>query len=191
MSVQHSGGPEPVREEAPLPGDPARVRAPRGRSAPDAAGTGAGGAGQTVPRRDGPEPDVIGHVRQDDIEPYTGLRWVGTVFKAAAVFLLVALAGEFVAGLRAQGVAYLPYLLGETARTFVFMVVLWGAGDLVRLLVDIGHDIRAQRIFLTRMEMRSREERARRARKATGSRPPPGGASSPPDRDRAPASSYP
>ena len=110
------------------------------------------------------EVDVIGHVRQDDIEPYTGLRWVGTVFKAAAIFLLVALVGEFIAGLRAGGVANLPYLLGETARTFVFMVVLWGAGDLVRLLVAVGHDIRAQRIFLTRLEWRSREEGERRER---------------------------
>lgn len=108
--------------------------------------------------------DVIGHVRQDDIEPYTGLRWVGTVFKAAAIFLLVALVGEFIAGIRAAGLANLPYLLGETARTFVFMVVLWGGGDLVRLLVDVGHDIRAQRIFLTRLEWRSREEDARRER---------------------------
>lgn len=108
--------------------------------------------------------DVIGHVRQDDIQPYTGLSWVGTVFKAAAIFLVVALVGQFIAGLRAAGVSNLPYLLGETARTFVFMVVLWGAGDLVRLLVDVGHDIRAQRIFLTRLEWRSREEDARRER---------------------------
>ncbi|NIQ57181.1 MAG: hypothetical protein GWN85_28070, partial [Gemmatimonadetes bacterium] len=29
--------------------------------------------------------------------------------------------------------------------------VLWGGGDLVRLLIDIGHDIRADRILLARL----------------------------------------
>ena len=95
-------------------------------------------------------------IREADIEPYTGLAWVGTVSKAAAIFLLVALLGQFVAGLRENGVAELPFLLGETAQTFVFMIVLWGGGDLVKLLVDVGHDIRAQRIMLTRLEWRTR-----------------------------------
>ncbi|MEN8374486.1 MAG: hypothetical protein ABFS34_03475 [Gemmatimonadota bacterium] len=99
---------------------------------------------------------ALDSIREADIEPYTGLAWVGTVSKAAAIFLLVALLGQFVAGLRENGVAELPFLLGETARTFVLMVVLWGAGDLVRLLVDAGHDLRAQRVLLTRLEWRTR-----------------------------------
>lgn len=99
---------------------------------------------------------VLDAIREDDIEPYTGLAWVGTVSKAAAIFLLVALLGQFVAGLRENGVADLPYLLGETAQTFVLMIVLWGGGDLVKLLVDVGHDIRAQRIMLMRLEWRTR-----------------------------------
>jgi hypothetical protein len=99
---------------------------------------------------------VLDSIREDDIEPYTGLAWVGTVSKAAAIFLLVALLGQFVAGLRENGVADLPFLLGETAQTFVFMIVLWGGGDLVKLLVDVGHDIRAQRIMLMRLEWRTR-----------------------------------
>ena len=99
---------------------------------------------------------VLDSIREDDIEPYTGLAWVGTVSKAAAIFLLVALLGQFVAGLRENGVADLPFLLGETAQTFVFMIVLWGGGDLVKLVVDVGHDIRAQRIMLMRLEWRTR-----------------------------------
>ncbi len=99
---------------------------------------------------------VLDTIREDDIEPYTGLAWVGTVSKAAAVFLFVALLGQFVAGLRENGIADLPFLLGETAQTFVLMIVLWGGGDLVKLLVDVGHDIRAQRILLTRLEWRTR-----------------------------------
>lgn len=96
-----------------------------------------------------------GAIRSSDLEPYTGLRWVATLFKAAAVFIFVALAAEFVAGLRLVGTAALPSLLGETARTAVLAVVLWGGGDLVRLLVDMGHDLRAQRVLMVRLLTRT------------------------------------
>lgn len=96
-----------------------------------------------------------GAIRSSDLEPYTGLRWVATLFKAAAVFIFVALAAEFVAGLRLAGTAALPGLLGETARTAVLAVVLWGGGDLVRLLVDMGHDLRAQRVLMVRLLSRT------------------------------------
>lgn len=94
-------------------------------------------------------------VRAGDVEPYTALRWVGMLFKAAAVFLIVAVIAEFIAGLRAEGWDAIPVLLGEVAQTAVLAVVLWGGGDLVRLLIDIGHDIRADRILLTRLTHRT------------------------------------
>lgn len=97
----------------------------------------------------------VGAVRQSDIEPYTALRWLGTLFKSAAVFLLVAIIGEFVAGLRFEGMQALPVLLGELAKTMVLAVVLWGAGDLVRLLITVGNDIRAERILLARLVFRT------------------------------------
>ena len=96
-------------------------------------------------------------IRDEDIEPYTALRWVATLFKAAAVFLVVALVGESIAGLKVAGTEAIPLLLGEVARTLVFIVVLWGAGDLVRLFVDLGHDIRAQRVLLARLAYRVRD----------------------------------
>jgi hypothetical protein len=102
----------------------------------------------------------IGAVRQSDIEPYTALRWLGTLFKSAAVFLLIAIIGEFIAGLRFDGMAALPTLLGELARTVVFAVVMWGVGDLVRLLITVGNDIRAERILLARLVFRTPEQRA-------------------------------
>lgn len=95
-----------------------------------------------------------GAVRAGDVEPYTALRWVGTLFKAAAIFLGVAIVAEFIAGLRFQGLSAMPVLLGELARTVVFAIVLWGGGDLVRLLIDIGHDLRAERILLGRLSTR-------------------------------------
>lgn len=93
-------------------------------------------------------------VRETDIEPYTALRWMGTIFKAAAIFLVVAILGELVAGLRVEGVGAMPLLLGSLARTLVLAVLLWGAGDVARLLVDVGHDIRAERILLARVAHR-------------------------------------
>jgi hypothetical protein len=102
-----------------------------------------------------PRDKYVGSVRQSDIEPYTALRWVGTLFKAAAVFLAVAIVGEFIAGLRFQGAIALPTLLGELARTIVLAVVLWGGGDLVRLLIQLGNDVRAERILLSRLVHRT------------------------------------
>ena len=96
-----------------------------------------------------------GAIRSTDLEPYTGLRWTATLFKAAAVFIFVALAAEFVAGLRMAGPGALPGLLGETARTAVLAVVLWGGGDMVRLIVDMGHDLRAERILMVRLLSRT------------------------------------
>lgn len=97
----------------------------------------------------------VGSVRTSDIEPYTALKWLGTLFKVAAVFLAVALIGEFIAGLRFEGTEALPTLLGELARTAVLAVVLWGGGDLVRLLIQLGNDIRAERILLARLVHRT------------------------------------
>ena len=102
-----------------------------------------------------PRDKFVGSVRQSDIEPYTALRWLGTLFKAAAVFLAVAVIGEFIAELRFNGAGALPTLLGRLARTGVFAVVLWGGGDLVRLLVQLGNDVRAERILLSRLVHRT------------------------------------
>jgi hypothetical protein len=102
-----------------------------------------------------PRDRVYGKVRQSDIEPYTALRWLGTLFKAAAVFLAVAVVGEFIAGVRFYGAEMLPELLGQLARTTVLAVVLWGGGDLVKLLIQLGNDVRAERILLSRLVYRT------------------------------------
>lgn len=97
----------------------------------------------------------VGKVRASDIEPYTALRWVGTLFKAAAIFLFIAIIGQFIADLRYHGAVQLPAILGELARTIVLAVVLWGGGDLVRLMVQLGNDVRAERILLARLVHRT------------------------------------
>lgn len=125
----------------------------------DPDGASVNGAGQDDPEPDegAPRQARAAAIREEDIEPYTALRWVATLFKAGAIFLAVALVGEAVAGIKMGGSEAIPILLGELARTLVFIVVLWGAGDLVRLLIDLGHDIRAQRVLLARMAYRLRE----------------------------------
>ena len=54
----------------------------------------------------------------------------------------------------------LPILLGELARTVVLAVVLWGVGDLVRLMITVGNDVRAERILLARLVFRTPAQRA-------------------------------
>lgn len=95
-------------------------------------------------------PDSLGGVRSTDLEPYTGLRYLSTLFRVMAVILLVVLVAEVVAGFAAQGTASLPTVLGEASRLIVLAGVLWGTGDLAMLLIDVGHDVRATRIFLAR-----------------------------------------
>jgi len=99
-------------------------------------------------RRSGPE--ALTHVRASDMEPYVGLRYLSKLFKLMAVILILLLVAETVTGLVQQGSAALPTLLAEASRLIVLAGLLWGAGDLAILLIDVGHDVRASRILLGR-----------------------------------------
>ena len=89
-------------------------------------------------------------IRQSDLEPYVGLRYLSKLFKLMGVILLLLLIAEVVTGVMAQGSAALPTLLGEASRLIVLAGLLWGVGDLAILLIDVGHDVRAARILLAR-----------------------------------------
>ena len=101
-----------------------------------------------LPRR--ADTDMLGGVRSTDLMPYTGLRYLSTLFRIMALILLVVLVAEAIAGFTSQGSAALPTVLGEASRLIVLAGVLWGTGDLATLLIDMGHDVRAARIFLNR-----------------------------------------
>jgi hypothetical protein len=92
----------------------------------------------------------IPDIRQSDLEPYVGLRYLSKLFKLMGVILGLLLVAEVITGFIAQGSASVPTLLGEASRLIVLAGLLWGVGDLAILLIDVGHDVRAARILLAR-----------------------------------------
>src|SRR5947208_1327866 len=89
-------------------------------------------------------------IRQSDLEPYVGLRYLSKLFKLMGVILGLLLLAEVVTGVMAQGSAAVPTLLGEASRLIVLAGLLWGVGDLAILLIDVGHDVRAASIMMAR-----------------------------------------
>jgi hypothetical protein len=100
-------------------------------------------------KKDDDTPEIPG-VRATDLEPYVGLRYLSKLFRLIAIILLLLLIAEIVTGLTTQGSAAIPTLLGEASRLIVLAGALWGVGDLAILMVDVGHDVRAVRVYLSR-----------------------------------------
>lgn len=107
-------------------------------------------APQKTNGRIGHEEHVIPDVRASDIEPYTGLRYLSKLFKVMGVIIALLLVAEVATGLSQVGTAAIPTLLGEASRLLVLAGLLWGVGDLALLLIDVGHDVRAGRVLLSR-----------------------------------------
>ncbi|HEV2131895.1 MAG TPA: hypothetical protein VGR27_12360, partial [Longimicrobiaceae bacterium] len=93
--------------------------------------------------------------RTEDTEPYIALQYVARLFKVAAMVVIVALAAEMVAGVALEGAGALIPLMAEVIRGVVLAAILWGAGDLTLLLIDVGHDVRAARVLLGRLSARA------------------------------------
>ena len=103
-----------------------------------------------VPKTDDEQTPEIPGVRATDLEPYVGLRYLSKLFRLIAIILLLLLIAEIVTGLTTQGSAAIPTLLGEASRLIVLAGALWGVGDLAILMVDVVHDVRAVRVYLSR-----------------------------------------
>jgi hypothetical protein len=102
-------------------------------------------------RRPGDEARPVTDVRDQDLEPHEGLRYIARLFKVLAVLLIVMLLFEIFIGLTQQGVAAIPTLVVEITRLIVFAGFLWGAGDLALMLIESNHDLRATRILMGRL----------------------------------------
>jgi hypothetical protein len=106
------------------------------------------GCGMAPARREEP------HVRTSDLEPYTALLYIGRLFKVLSILIVVALVGELVVGALLEGSASLGTFLGEAMRLLALAGLLWSGADIVRLLIDAGHDLRVSRILLGRLGTR-------------------------------------
>ena len=105
-----------------------------------------------------------GAIRAEDTEPYTGLQYVARLFKIVAMVLVVALTFEVVAAVVLEGPGALLELFLDVLNGAVLAAFLWGASDLTLLFIDVGHDVRAQRVLLGRMSWRMNAEYDLRAR---------------------------
>ncbi len=105
-----------------------------------------------------PETPEIPGVRSTDLEPYSGLRYLSKLFRLIAIILLLLLVAEIVTGISTQGSASIPTLLGEASRLIVLAGALWGIGDLAILMIDVGHDVRAARVFMSRQTQLAGEQ---------------------------------
>ena len=146
--VRGLGDPEPRREPAVFergPASPARTEGPDWPADDDDAD------GDDRAERMRRDPSKV---RAEDTEPYVGLQYVARLFKVVAMVVIVALTAEIVAALVMEGPDALLPLFLELLQGAVLAAVLWGASDLTLLFIDVGHDVRAQRVLLGRMSAR-------------------------------------
>jgi hypothetical protein len=108
---------------------------------------------RVIPREGGgPPPEAT--VRDEDLEPHEGLRYIARLFKVLAVLLLLMLVFEVVIGLVQRGGEAVATLVVEATRLIVFAGFLWGAGDIALMLIESNHDLRATRILLGRLNVK-------------------------------------
>jgi hypothetical protein len=110
--------------------------------------------GQAIETAEAAEPPAVAQVRDDDLEPHAGLRYVARLFKVLALLLGFMLVAEVIIGFRQQGGAAVGTLLIEATRLVVFAGFLWGAGDMALMLIESNHDLRATRILVGRLNDR-------------------------------------
>lgn len=121
-------------------------------------------------RSGGAVPEIM-DVRDEDLEPHAGLRYIARMFKILAILLIFLLIAEIILGLVQQGQTAIPQLLVEATRLIVFAGLLWGAADMGLMLIESNHDLRATRILVGRLNNRVQ----RLEQIATGGMRPGGG----------------
>ena len=94
------------------------------------------------------------YVREDDLEPHAGLRYIAWLFKVLAILLILVLIAEVVIGIQRGDALAWSTLMVEATRLVVFAAFLWAAGDMALMLIESNHDLRATRIMVSRMSVR-------------------------------------
>jgi len=107
---------------------------------------------EAATRREGLSPEMT--VREEDLEPHAGLRYIARLFKVLAILLILLLVAEIVIGLVTEGGAAIPTLMVEATRLIVFAGLLWGLADISLMLIESNHDLRATRILMGRLNGR-------------------------------------
>jgi hypothetical protein len=102
-------------------------------------------------------PTATGRVREEDLEPHAGLRYIARLFKMLAILLVLLLIAEIIIGLTQDGSSAIGTLLVQATRLVVFAAALWAAGDMALMLIESNHDLRATRILLGRINTQLRE----------------------------------
>lgn len=104
-------------------------------------------------RRSGARTVLAGvEVRDEDLEPQSGLHFIGMVFRVCAVVILLLALWQFADWWldRPPGNVGMAVLVGDTIRLVVIAALLWAAANLADLLVKSHYDVRASRILLAR-----------------------------------------
>jgi hypothetical protein len=96
-------------------------------------------------------------VREDDIEPVKGIRFIAWLFRGMAVLLLVLMVIQVLSSATGTVPASPGVVFAEAVRLVIFAGLLWGVGDLAVLWIKSHHDIRASRILLARMSYMMRQ----------------------------------
>lgn len=89
-------------------------------------------------------------IRDADLEPKRGIRYVAWLFKSIAVLMVVVMLAELTVAFSDPLSGGTSTLLGEAVRLLAFAGLLWGAADLALMLIQSHYDLRATRILLAR-----------------------------------------
>ena len=115
---------------------------------------------------------IDAQVREEDMEPHAGLRYIAWLFKVLAILLVLVLIAELVIGMRSGTPMAMTTLMVEATRLVVFAGFLWAAGDMALMFIESNHDLRATRILVTRLSAIAAEQEAPHRRHRPHDDPP-------------------
>lgn len=118
------------------------------------------GEGSETRFRPGQRPLLGGvEVREEDVNPETGLHITAIIFRVSAVIIFILAMVQFAAWWlnRPPGNVGIGLLVGDTIRLVVFAALLWAVSDLAALWIKTHYDIRAARILLARQTYMMRQ----------------------------------